>query len=117
MSRLVGAMRSWSGRNQLMSDSPIRVLFLCTHNSARSQIAEALLDRKSHGVYEVASAGTEPTAAIHPLTAETLSRVGIDWSSHLPKPIEDVVNLPWDLVITVCDRAQETCPTFPSRPV
>jgi protein-tyrosine-phosphatase len=100
-----------------MTDNPLRVLFLCTRNSARSQIAEALLARKGRDNYVVASAGTDPGDAVHPLAVDTLARVGIDWSQHKPQSIEQVAHEPWDIVITVCDRAHENCPTFPGRPV
>ena len=99
-------------------DTPIRVLFLCTHNSARSQIAEALLSRKRQGRFEVASAGTEPGEAVHPLALDALARAGIDWSGARPKGLEAVLDgTVWDLVITVCDRAREACPRLPGRPV
>lgn len=97
--------------------SPLRVLFLCTQNSARSQIAEALLQRKGHGSFEVASAGTEPATRVHPLAIEVLAELGIDWSDRRPKSITAVGDEPWDLIITVCDRTRERCPTFPGRPV
>lgn len=97
--------------------SPLRVLFLCTQNSARSQIAEALLRRKGHGRFEVASAGTEPASRVHPLAVEVLAELGIDWSDRRPKSIEAVRGESWDLIITVCDRAREHCPAFPGRPV
>jgi protein-tyrosine-phosphatase len=58
---------------------PVRVLFLCTHNAARSQIAEALLARKGRGRFDVSSAGTEPARHLHPLTVVTLRRAGIEW--------------------------------------
>lgn len=96
---------------------PIRVLFLCTHNSARSQIAEALLERKRGGRFEVASAGTEPATALHPLALRALKRAGIDWSDRTPKDVDSVLGSEWDLVITVCDRARESCPRIPGQPV
>ena len=95
----------------------LRVLFLCTHNSARSQIAEAILARKGRDRFIVASAGSDPSQHIHPLTIEALGEYGIDWSAHLPKNVDAVTDEPWDLIITVCDRAREACPTFPSEPV
>lgn len=97
--------------------APFRVLFLCTGNSARSQIAEALLQRKGRGDFEVASAGSDPAPHVHPLTLEVLGQYGIDWSSRRPKGLEAVCGREWDFVITVCDRARESCPSFPGQPV
>ena len=98
----------------------LRVLFLCTHNAARSQMAEALLKQKADrlvpGRFEVASAGSHPGAAVHPLALQTLSEHGIDWSGRRPKGIDQVLGQPWDLVITVCDSAKESCPTLPGQP-
>jgi protein-tyrosine-phosphatase len=98
----------------------LRVLFLCTRNSARSQIAEALMhskiERSARGRFEVASAGASPAECVHPLALEVLTDYGIDWSAAGPKSIESVSDRPWDLIITVCDRAKETCPVFPGQP-
>ena len=96
---------------------PIRVLFLCTGNSARSQIAEALLAKKGGSRFKVASAGTSPADAVRPGAFKALARIGIDWSHARPKHLERVETQPWDLVITLCDRARESCPTFAGRPV
>lgn len=97
---------------------PLRVLFLCTQNSARSQIAEALLERRSGRRFVAASAGTEPAKSVHPLAVDALRRAGIEWSHRRPKGIEEVASgEAWDLVITVCDRARESCPRLPGRPV
>ena len=96
--------------------NPLRILFLCTGNSARSQIAEAILTRKAHGRFVVASAGSQPASRVNPLTVSVLREFGIDWSGRTPKGIDAVIAEPWDLIITVCDRARESCPVFPSRP-
>jgi len=96
---------------------PLRVLFLCTQNSARSQLAEALLTRKGRGRFEVASAGTDPAARVHPVAVAVLGEQGIDWSGKRPKPLSAVSHENWDLIITVCDRARESCPSFPGQPV
>jgi arsenate reductase (thioredoxin) len=95
----------------------LRVLFLCTANSARSQIAEALLTRKGKGRFVVASAGSEPAGEVNPLAVRVLREYGIDWSGKRPKGFDVVQGDHWTLVITVCDRAKETCPTFPGHPV
>lgn len=96
---------------------PIRVLFVCTANSARSQTAEALLLRKGGDGVVVGSAGTRPAAAVRPEAVEALHAAGIDWTGRQPKGIEAVMHQPWDLVITLCDRMRESCPTLPNRPV
>lgn len=98
-------------------DTPLRVLFLCTQNSARSQIAEALLQRKGNGRFEAASAGTDPAPRVHPIAVEVLEQHGISCSDRQPKPIDAVAAENSDFIITVCDRARENCPTFPGRPI
>ena len=96
--------------------APLRVLFLCTANSARSQIAEALLARKGGDRFRVASAGAEPASAVHPRAVAVLAEVGIDWSGRHPKGVDAVADETWDLIITTCDRAREVCPAFAGRP-
>jgi protein-tyrosine-phosphatase len=97
--------------------SPLRVLFLCTGNSARSQMAEALLRQLSKNRVEVFSAGTAPRPEVHPLAKETLEyRYGIDTSGLKPKSMDRLLGESFDYVITVCDRAAETCPVFPGDP-
>lgn len=93
---------------------PIRVLFLCTGNSARSQIAEALLGRIGGLDFEVASAGTEPRG-VNPFTVRVLAESGIDWSAARSKSVAEFLDEPFDYVVTVCDRARESCPVFPGR--
>ena len=97
--------------------TPLRVLFLCTGNSARSQIAEALLQRKGRGDFEAGSAGSNPAPQVHPLTLDVLRQHGIDWTGRTPKGMDAVQGQRWDFAITVCDRARESCPTFPGQPV
>lgn len=97
-------------------ESPLRLLFLCTGNSARSQIGEAILTRKGRDRFIVASAGSQPAARVNPLTVDVLREFNIEWSGRVPKSIDAVIGEPWDLIITVCDRAREACPTFPGRP-
>lgn len=105
------------GSNTNAPSKRLRVLFLCTHNSARSQIAEAILSRKGRDRFIAASAGSDPSHQIHPLTIEALGEYGIDWSEHSPKKVDVLSDEPWDLIITVCDRAREACPTFPGEPI
>lgn len=97
-------------------DSPLRLFFLCTGNSARSQIGEAILARKGRDRFVVATAGSQPAPRVNPLTVDVLGEFGIDWNGRAPKGIDAVMNQQWDLIITVCDQAREACPTFPGRP-
>jgi arsenate reductase len=93
---------------------PMRVLFLCTHNSSRSQMAEGLLRSRGGDAYEVFSAGTQPRS-VHPLALKAMHEIGIDISTHQAKEIEEfAAEPPMDLVITVCDEAAEACPFFPN---
>jgi len=92
--------------------APIRVLFLCTHNSARSQIAQALLEHFGGPDFDVVSAGTEATR-VRPEAIEVLREIGIDWSAARSKTIDRYLKQHFDYVITVCDRARATCPVFP----
>jgi arsenate reductase len=96
----------------LRVNPPIRVLFLCTHNSARSQMAEGLLRALGGGEYEVHSAGTEATA-VRPLAITAMAELGIDISDQQSKTLERYLPDHWDFVITVCDDANESCPFFP----
>jgi arsenate reductase len=90
----------------------IRVLFVCTHNSARSQMAEGLLRRFGGVRFEASSAGTEP-GRLHPLAVAAMAEAGIDISGHLSKSVESLRGQAFDCVITVCDQAKESCPVFP----
>ena len=89
-----------------------RVLFLCTHNSARSQMAEGWLRSMAGDRFEAGSAGTEKTS-VHPLAIRAMAEVGIDISGHASKRYVDVGAKSWDCVITVCDDANERCPIVP----
>lgn len=91
---------------------PLRVLFVCTHNRARSQLAEALLSEYGGTDFEVNSAGTQATT-VHPYTIRVLAEIGIDWSTARSKSIEEFAGERFDYVITVCDRARETCQLIP----
>lgn len=92
--------------------NPIRVLFLCTGNSARSQMAEGLLHALGGADFEVYSAGTEPHG-LNPLAVEAMRESGIDISRHESKSLDRFLGRSFDYVITVCDRARDRCPTFP----
>ena len=89
----------------------MNILILCTGNSCRSQMAEGFL-RSWYPHWQVASAGTAPAPAVHPLALEVMAQKQIDLSLHRPKGVEQFLSEPWDFVITVCDGAQETCPVF-----
>jgi arsenate reductase len=89
-----------------------RVLFLCTGNSARSQMAEGLLRHMAGDRFEVFSAGTHPKG-LHPGSVEAMKDVGIDISQHVSKDIQQYTGKHFDYVITVCDQAKERCPVFP----
>jgi arsenate reductase len=88
------------------------VLFLCTHNSARSQMAEGLLRNMAGDRFEVFSAGTEKTR-VQPLAIEAMREIGIDIGEYTSKTLDAFAGEQFDFVITVCDRANESCPIFP----
>ena len=88
-----------------------RVLFLCTHNSARSQMAEGLLRQLGGDRFEAFSAGTEATH-LRPLAIRAMQELGVDISGQASKTLERYLDQPFDKVITVCDQAHETCPVF-----
>lgn len=103
------------------TSAPFRVLVLCTGNSARSQIGEALITTRgaarSAGVVVAESAGSKPAPRVNPYAVETLEAHGIAWSNHTPKSIDDIATHQFDLVITVCDNARDACPFFPGGSV
>ena len=90
-----------------------RVLFLCTGNSARSQMAEAIMRQLAGDKYEVASAGTIPKPHVHPEAIGTLERHHVSAKGLVPKDLSVFAGQIFDFVITVCDRALEQCPVFP----
>jgi arsenate reductase len=90
------------------------VLFVCTGYSARSQIAEAMLNEFGGTDFAVFSAGTEPRP-VNPETVKVLGEIGIDWSRAASKSATRFVGQPFDYVITVCDRARKSCPVFPGE--
>ena len=102
-----------SGKGDL---PPLRVLFLCTENSARSQMAEALLRHLSHGAIEVFSAGSQPAVQVHPLAVLAMEQQGLDMNQARPKHIDAFVGQHFDAIVTVCDRVREVCPVFPDDP-
>jgi len=88
-----------------------RVLFICTKNSARSQMAEGLVNHDLAGRFEAFSAGTDPSS-IHALAIAAMREIGIDISHHRSKSIDEFANDRFDYVITLCDQANESCPVF-----
>ena len=92
----------------------MRVLILCTGNSARSQMAEGLLRHDAGKVYEVFSAGTKPTH-VRPEAITVMREVGIDISGHRSKSVDEFAGRDFEYVITVCDNAKESCPVFPVK--
>jgi arsenate reductase len=95
-----------------VTTEPIRVLFVCTGNSARSVMAEALLRHHGGERFEVHSAGTEPKG-VNPLTLRVLGEAGMDASFARSKSVAEFLGQTFDYVVTVCDQARQTCPVFP----
>lgn len=93
-----------------------RVLFLCTGNSARSQMAEALLEHRSDGAIEARSAGSDPKP-LHPNAVRVMAERGIDISGRRTKRFDRYARMRFDRVITLCDKVREICPEFPGTPV
>jgi arsenate reductase (thioredoxin) len=89
-----------------------KVLFICTHNSVRSQMAEGLLNRMFGDRYQAFSAGVKP-GRVHPLAIDVMAEIGVDISHQRSKSIEEVMDDFYDTVVTVCDDARETCPVYP----
>lgn len=89
-----------------------RVLILCTGNSCRSQMAESLWETLGDGEWKSASAGSKPSGYVHPLAIRAMQELDIDISEHISKSLEQFQDQPFDLVVTVCDNAKESCPLF-----
>ena len=91
-----------------------KVLFICTGNACRSQIAHGFLNDLSSTTFEVFSAGSQPSQ-VHPITISVMEEVGIDISKHTSDHIDDYIDKNIDIVITVCDNAKNACPVFPKN--
>ena len=91
------------------------VLILCTGNSCRSHLAEAILRRAAGDVIEVASAGSKPAGYVHPMAIEVLKEIGLDASGHRSKHLSEFLEVPVATVITVCGNADQVCPVFPGQ--
>ena len=96
---------------------PFRILILCTGNSARSQIAEAIINHRGKGRIVAESAGSIPASRVNPWAIEALRDAGIEWRGHPPRGLDGLEASKWDAVITVCDDAKESCPILPGQPV
>jgi arsenate reductase len=100
-----------------MKSDPIKVLVVCTGNSCRSVMAEALINDLGRGRYQAWSAGSVPAGSVHPKSIKTLQRHGIDPGQPRSKSWNEFATQEFDLVITVCDQAAgESCPLFPGTP-
>jgi len=91
-----------------------KVIFICTGNACRSQMAEGLLRHMAGDKFEVYSAGSHPSR-LHPASVAVMAEWGIDIARHTAEPIDDYLETGIDIVITVCDNAQQICPTFPGN--
>jgi arsenate reductase len=114
---MIQAGRNWGPLRQeapMSSESgEKRVLILCTGNSCRSQMAEGLVNHELPGQWTARSAGTRPATRVHPLAVKAMAEVGVDISAGVPELVDRYLDEPWDLVVTVCDSAKESCPVFP----
>ena len=105
------------GATQAVTDvrpppQPLRVLFLCTHNSARSQMAEGLMNRRGQGWVKASSAGLEPTQ-VHPMTIQVMDELGIDTAAQYAKPLVLFQDQEFDALVSVCDRSRPAASSFP----
>ena len=96
---------------------PLRVLILCTGNSCRSQMAEGLFNLLANDRVHAFSAGVRPEGYVHPLAIRAMDELGFDMNEYRSKSVDLFIEEHFDIVITVCDSAAETCPTFPGAPV
>ena len=108
-----GRCRAVVQRGLLMSGKK-KILFICTHNSARSQMAEGYHEARYGDLYEAFSGGTEITG-VHPMAVAVMKEIGIDISGHRSKLIDEFYHKPIDIVVFVCDSAKRFCPFFPGR--
>lgn len=90
-----------------------RVLILCTGNSCRSQMAEALWNSLGGGAWQAVSAGSRPAGYVHPLAIRAMAERGLDIAHYRSKSVDEFRTEPFDLVVTVCDNARDACPIFP----
>lgn len=112
----LGAGTHPSKKEEWVFAHPPRILFLCTQNSARSQMAEAIVRHLTQGKAEVFSAGSQPAPHIHPDAIRAVAALGIDISQQQPKHLDEFQGQAFDCIVTLCDRVREACPTFPGTP-
>jgi len=111
-SRLLATVRAWRTIKLTNTDHRLKVLFICTHNSARSQMAEGILNSLYEDLFEAFSAGSEPTE-VNPLAITVLSEIGIDISHSRSKHVNEFLGREIDYVVTLCNDVKENCPFFP----
>src|SRR5262245_31742549 len=92
-----------------------KILILCTGNSCRSQMAEAIINARQGDQWQAVSAGTEPTAQVHPKAFAALSEIGIQPNGARPEHVNELLGQRFDVVVTVCDSAAENCPIWPGQ--
>ncbi|MEX0331568.1 MAG: arsenate reductase ArsC [Puniceicoccaceae bacterium] len=92
-----------------------KVLILCTGNSCRSHMAEGILRHLTGDLFEVFSAGSKPAGYVHPMAIEVIGELGIDISGHTSKHLDQFLDVGIEVVVTVCDNANESCPVFPGQ--
>ena len=95
----------------MSTDDPVRVLFICTENAARSQMAEGLLRSRGAGAYEVYSAGAEPTE-VHPVAEEVMAKIGVSLADHTSDDVADYQDADLDYIVTLCGAAQDVSPSL-----
>jgi arsenate reductase len=100
--------------NGVVMADKLKILFLCTGNSCRSQMAEGFARALKSDLIEPYSAGTEPHG-LNPLAVKAMAEAGVDISKHRSKHVDDLKCVPFDYVVTVCDQANEACPVFPGN--
>jgi ArsR family transcriptional regulator, arsenate/arsenite/antimonite-responsive transcriptional repressor / arsenate reductase (thioredoxin) len=110
----LAARARWSSPPDLTAAPPARVLFLCTGNGARSQMAQALLEQITGDAMQAVSAGSHPRQ-LHPNAVRAMAGRGIDISGRRAKHVDEFAGQPFDYVITLCDRVREVCPEFPGQ--
>lgn len=100
-----------------MAGKKVQVLFVCTGNSARSQMAQEILRKAAGHIADVYSAGTAPVSDVHPLAKSVMTENGIDSSDRHPKNVKLYLGKEFDVIITTCDGAKESCPFFPGKAI
>lgn len=109
-------MQDGKGVEMMQEENKKKVIFICSQNSARSQMAEGFLKSLYPDKYDAFSAGVNPTH-VHPYAIRVMSEIGIDISSQRSKSVYEFINKNMDLAVTVCDSAKENCPFFPAKKV